>query len=331
MSDAAAVPSEKPAPVAETKPLVMVVVNKWWECDPVVNVLLSGSGKGAPGTLPWPAILNHPHHHTNPSVPGPPDPGVPPRLVYDLAHCTVEVWCISDLLENLPDKGDFQSSSERKAARLPDIFRGKTPTLVIAVGTAATAEELPCNGCVLAGTYVFMHDGKPNGSNPASRWTEGPFDTLVPSSLPAEAFSNLTALGADVSLRLLPTPNAAASSRFLLAHHDFTAVGNVNVTSYADYAATDKAASAAFAAAGTGTLFGTLETTHGLIRIQSDAPFMFVSGVTDRVGHFDDEVGSREYAQNFVAAHNMGVAVAWLLPRVDAAVGTGMLARTARR
>jgi hypothetical protein len=33
-----------------------------------------------------------------------------------------------------------------------------------------------------------------------------------------------------------------------------------------------------------------LETTHGLIRAQSNAPFMFVSGITDRVGSFHDEV-----------------------------------------
>jgi hypothetical protein len=50
--------------------------------------------------------------------------------------------------------------------------------------------------------------------------------------------------------------------------------------------------------------------------VQSDAPFLFVSAVTDRVGHFNAEVTSRVYAQNFACAHNAGVATAWLLPRI---------------
>ena len=63
-----------------------------------------------------------------------------------------------------------------------------------------------------------------------------------------------------------------------------------------------------------------LETTHGLIRVQADAPFIFISGITDRVGHFDDEVGSRSYAQNTVAAHNAGIVLAWMIPKVNASL-----------
>jgi hypothetical protein len=63
-----------------------------------------------------------------------------------------------------------------------------------------------------------------------------------------------------------------------------------------------------------------LETTHGLIRAQSNAPFMFVSGITDRVGHFHEEVDPSPYAQNTVAAHNAGIVLAWMLPNIDAAL-----------
>jgi hypothetical protein len=45
--------------------------------------------------------------------------------------------------------------------------------------------------------------------------------------------------------------------------------------------------------------------------------FLFISGITDWVGHFADEVGPREYAQNSVALHNAGVALAWMLPNID--------------
>ena len=59
-----------------------------------------------------------------------------------------------------------------------------------------------------------------------------------------------------------------------------------------------------------------IETTHGIIRAASAAPFLFVSGITDTVGRFDLEVTPRVYAQNVVAAHNAGVTLAWLLPGI---------------
>jgi len=50
-----------------------------------------------------------------------------------------------------------------------------------------------------------------------------------------------------------------------------------------------------------------------LIRIMSDAPFIFVSGLTDRLGYFNQDLGPRTVAQNFLAAHNAGIAVVWTL------------------
>ncbi|HYS80748.1 MAG TPA: hypothetical protein VEM76_08565, partial [Anaeromyxobacteraceae bacterium] len=68
------------------------------------------------------------------------------------------------------------------------------------------------------------------------------------------------------------------------------------------------------------TEVGSIETTHGLIRLQfRDKPFLFVSGITDSLGAFDHEVGTRPYAQNFVPAHNAGVVVAYLVPELLAA------------
>lgn len=60
---------------------------------------------------------------------------------------------------------------------------------------------------------------------------------------------------------------------------------------------------------------GSMESTHGLIHAAwPDAGFLYVSGLTDRVPLFNQEVTPRVYAQNFACAHNAGVAVAFLLP-----------------
>ena len=92
----------------------------------------------------------------------------------------------------------------------------------------------------------------------------------------------------------------------------------VLVTDYREYDRTDQATLDAFAASNLMRNAKSLETTHGLIRAQTNAPFLFVSGITDRVGSFNDEVDPRSYAQNTVAAHNAGVAIAWMLPTIDA-------------
>jgi hypothetical protein len=132
-----------------------------------------------------------------------------------LPRTVAEVWCISDLLEHFPDEPRFQSSSERKAERLPLVLQGRTPDLVIAVGTAgfpSGSENL--NGAVISGTNVFAHEGDP--ANPCPRWA-WTFDTVVRSALPSDVFRAMTAIGAQVQPRLVPTPHAPTSQRAFLA------------------------------------------------------------------------------------------------------------------
>src|SRR5688500_10440701 len=117
---------------------VLVVVNKWWECDPLMAVLLHNQARPAAelGERGWPRELHHPRERPNQKKLPLKDPHPRPRAVFNLERVDAEVWCISDLLEHLPDEPKYQSSSERKAERAPLIFEGAEPDLVIAVGTA---------------------------------------------------------------------------------------------------------------------------------------------------------------------------------------------------
>jgi hypothetical protein len=296
--------------------LTLVVVNKSWECDPVLNALL-GEGSSPLLRQNWPALRDWPRPRRNPpkgSPAGAPDPDPKPRALFALPNTFVEVWCIADLLEHFPDESRFQSSSERKAERLPLVLQGRTPDLVIAVGTAAfpsSSENL--NGAVVAGTTVFAHDGDPG--NPSSGWT-WTFDTFVRSTLASDAFSRMAAIGAQVLPRLVPTPHAASCQRTFLAQHDVVSLGSVNVTDYKKYGSSDAAALKAFQDAKTGLVAGSLETTHAVIRATLGDRFMFVSGIVDRIGHFDEDIGEIVYAQNFVGAHNAGIALAWMLAAI---------------
>jgi hypothetical protein len=293
----------------------LVIVNKWWECDPVMNVLLNDNARPAK-VLGWPNPLNQPHRQ--PSAPLALNPNPVPRAVFTLKNVTAEIWCISDLLEDLPNNGQFQSSSQRKIERLPEIFKGAAPDLVLAVGTAGLPSDVTENGSVMIGTHVFMHDCYPNGTNASSQWNNGPFEKLLDSSLTVEKFGAFTNLPPTVSSLLLIAPLNPAWSGRILSNFDNVALGAVNVTDYTKYDQTDQATIDAYSRHHLMRNAKSLETTHGLIRSQSNAPFMFVSGITDRVGSFHYEVDPRSYAQNTVAAHNAGIAVSWMLPNIDA-------------
>jgi len=298
----------------------MVVVNKWWECDPVMNALLHEKA-WAKGTFQRPLLSNlrYPHFRPQPKPSQPTDAAA--RAIYELTNTQIEIWCISDLLEHLSEEASDQSSTERKAEQLPRIFAGNEPSLVIGVGTAGFPSEHSINGCVIIGTGIFIHNPYSDGSNTNSNWRGGPFDQVIHSNLGPDLFARLTSATADIYPRLAVAYNMPASKDELgaRADHSYVALGEVNITDYKDYKWTDKQTVKAYRDCGHQASPMSLETTHGLIRVQSSAPFMFVSGITDRVGHFDSEVSRNEYIQNMLAAHNAGVAIAAMIPKIDEA------------
>lgn len=299
---------------------VLIVVNKWWECDPVMGVLLHDIARPA-AELGWPSFLSHPRRRPDQKNLPAKNPWPVPRAVFTLSNITAEVWCISDLLEHLLDETKFQSSSERKGERLPLIFAGQGTDFLVAVGTAGFPSEETQNGSVVIGTKIFMHNAHPKGKNPDSNWSVGPFDKVIPSKLDQAGFKAITNIEPpskpSVADRFLVTPLNPTAHAQVLTDYDYVDLGAVNATNYLEYAATDTATLEAYKKKYDPTKAMSLETTHGVIRAQSDAPFLFVSGITDRVGYFATEVQPREYAQNTTAAHNMGVVVAWLIPQIN--------------
>lgn len=304
------------------KKRVLFVINKWWECDPVINVLLHDNARPQ-AKLGWPSQLNHPRRRPNPGSLSYENPSPLPRAIFDLENISAELWCVSDLLEYYPDQSKYQSSSELKAQHLPKIFKGEPANLVIAVGTAAYLSTGSENGSVVVGSAVFMHNAHPGGENPDSDWTEGPFDQLLPSPIGQATFDAITnsgAISAQASQRFMVPPLNPSTDVKLLAKHDYVSLGTINVTNSAEYAKADEETYKAYTDRYDAAIAKSIDTTHGLIRKQSEAAFIFISGIPNRVGHFADEVAPRSYVQNTAAAHNAGVAIAWMLPEIDIAL-----------
>lgn len=303
---------------------VLVVVNKWWECEPVVGVLLNRYSKLS-GSLGWPNFIDHPHKRPDKdNLPGV-NPWPNPRLIYELENVSVEVWCISDLLEHLPDKSKYQSSSEQKMERMPIIFSLKQPDFVIAVGTAGYPSEETENGNVVVGTKAFMYNAHPTvNQNKYSQWYIGPFDKVMEPTISEEDFYSITSFTQseveEICSNFIIPPLNPAQTRKLIINYNYVALNCINVTDYKEYETVDKETLKSYKSKSgdlSGTFAKSLETTHGLIRTRTNAPFIFVSGITDRVGYFDKEVTPCQYAQNTTASHNAGVMVAVLLKKIN--------------
>lgn len=292
---------------------VLVIVNKWWECDPALAAMLSDNTR--PPNSPWPADLQAARRPPELSAP---NSNPVPRAIFCYHTFTAEIWCVSDLLDGVPS--NLQSSSEEKYKRLTTIFKGDVPGLVISVGTASTPHfGINCNGGVTVGTNIFMHNGCPHGSNPDSNLDLPIFDAIVDSSIAESTFDRIRRMDVTSALnRFLPVPlNPSPSVDVSIGFRD-VALGTVNVTNSRDYTEKDRLTVQAFAALGQMANAVSLETTHGLIRARAgECPFLFVSGIVNRYQRFGTDVASRADAQNTAGAHNAGVVVTWMLSILD--------------
>jgi hypothetical protein len=296
---------------------ILLVANKWFEADPLMSVLSNPDAR-APGKtelkkIVWPRIR-----------PAKPEEIIPePRCQIELtgSGAVIEVWCIEDLMGPSPPVSHSSTSEKQKALEI--IFSRGRPDAVIAFGTGTYPGEVNNNGNVSVGGTVFLH--QPSGPpNHDSTWVWAHnMEKLVFSSLSMQFLSDMkndTALTAEIYRRwLVPRVNPAPAE--ILAEKDAVAISSVNIISNADYARVDGEAIAIARTAGA-TEIGSVETTHGVIRAQSDAPFLFVTGIPNRFGHFTDEALGN-YPQNFVAAHNAGVLVSYLLPRMAGLLDQG--------
>lgn len=305
----------------------LIVANKYWECDPVCWVLTSAYlNETCNLKLPWPALKNYPSY--GPVQAWPPTP----RLIFSTESTQVEIWCISDLLSKFPNTPEFQSSSERKMDVLPEIFNySDLPVkLVAAMGTASSGPFCPSykatpqcniNGSVIVGSKIFMHDGHPDSDpNPFSKWRCEYFDQLMSSSLYGYSIAGI--LGGDCleTELLCPPTNPATNGQHIYANGEYVAIGDINVTNYAEYPTKDAEAGESFIVQCPGNANGvSLETTHGLIyatarnHFMSDPPFIFISGVVDRYTMFNVDVSPKVFAQNVTGALNAGVVIAQLV------------------
>jgi hypothetical protein len=285
----------------------LIIVNRTREVEPILNALLNVRMR--PEDLQNPDLLNYPWRLKQGTV--------HPRAVWkDIGGVRVEVWCIEDIM----DPRWNSSSSEGKNAELPKLFQylNIDPSLVIACGTAAFGRDaVQISGSVVVGTHIYINNFHPNGENAESNWNDPMhFGKDLGSSLPADFFDIFDApTRASMESRLLKTFLSPADQVKLLAEPDYLSLSSVNVTDYQEYAEADAVGIQALARQGIAHPVASLESTHGVVRVQSEAPFLFISGIAERAGQ-EFWSNPKTEAQQYAASFNIGVCLAWMIGRI---------------
>ena len=301
---------------------ITLVANKSWEIEPIINALMNSrfsneTKVGGPSFIKYPWTL--------------PQGAAVPRIVWNnFQDVQIELWCVQDIMEiSNPSDPELYSSSEIKNDNLHKVinFNTTNPDLIIALGTAGFGDETQNNnGCVVIGSNVFIHNFHPNGENPKSNWDDPRQGKLLTSSIEDDFFSILdqTSINFIESRLLRPFLNSSQNIQ-MISGKEYLSLGVVNITNYKDYAVSDQKGIDALRASGYTGKIGSVETTHGIIRLSSETRFAYISGITDRVNHFNDDVNGKDpkgniktEAQNFTAAFNIGVYLATAIPKIVA-------------
>lgn len=298
---------------------ILIIANKSWELEPALNALLNAKFK--PKELSLPNTLDYPRTKKQGEA--------YPNATWIINDKIFELWCIEHIMTPCPDCIKFPryySSSAQKNSDLPKIFKFSPDeiVLVIAFGTAGYPSSLSKNGSIIIGSNMFIYNTHPGGTNEESKWDDERFGKLIESNISADIVNMVRLQLSDFATksffekRLLRPPLNSSEIQEVIFDKEVLALSNVNVTKYNEYREFDEKGLNAVKVAAPNKFVGSVETTHGVIRLHADnKPFLFVTSIVDRVGYFDTEVDPKENAQNFSGAFNGGVIIGWLINNIS--------------
>ncbi|WP_121811682.1 hypothetical protein [Mucilaginibacter kameinonensis] len=304
---------------------ILLIANKQFEVEPILNALVHKLFRPANFPDPDPSSLTYYPWNK-------PKGTVLPRAVWTaFPGQQFELWCIEDLMISKPNP----SSSEGKALDMPKIlnYSPEPPSLTVALGTGAYGSKLENhNGCVVMGSNVFIHNyhADPLNPNPDSNWSDPAHtDQLIASAIAPAFFDSIdSATKKAIAQNLLKPYFFPADTIEFLWDINYVALSSVNVTDYKEFPKSDPAAMKAITDANLGLPIGSMESTHGLIRLLYDCPFIFLTGIANRFMQFgvdangtDNQGNVKTNTVNYTASFNIGVALGALMPKISSYIG----------
>lgn len=298
---------------------IIVLVNKNWEAEGVMASLVS-TGL-SPKELPFPEEIHFPCHNEKTQN---------PRATFYFRENTnttleVKIFCTQDLMYYQVHEDpatQSSSSSEEKYRVLPELLEKEDPDFVISVSTAGYLGDISRNGSVIIGANFFIHDGHAQKPfNPKSNLKHNDIGKLLESNV-NPCFFNLISneFRNSVEPKFIATPRNPSEYPCCIASKVFTALSNINVTEYEEYNWVDEDGIEHYRQAVEKYPCRSAETTHGVVKLCTDKPIIFMSPITDQFGCFDFEVTP---SQNFAASFNAGVVLGKLLCDMNSFVKEG--------
>jgi hypothetical protein len=271
-----------------------------------------------------PASIDAPIHHP----PNTPPKGLRGFCINKDKNVKVEFWCVWEL------QGGEQAVDDtlNKLRQLPNVIQppGEAPpAMVVAFGTAAGHWATSYNGCVVVGSAVLLHSPSFLPDNEKIREVKDTLatrdvklDVIIESAKGWEFLSNADFFKGkrpEIEAKFLKPPLDPAADPLVLLSPNRLGLASINVSNSNDYARADgetlDAALRAISKSTTTFEVGGVETTHGLIRAFSpkNAPFIYVTAITNRLGCFPMELLPRRAAQHVAVINNAGVVTAYLV------------------
>ena len=316
LSSAIGLAAPSPAPGGTNETRVVVIANTTAEADGLMAVLNSTDVRPSSLGAPLPA-----KEYVSP-------PSAPPkglRGFYEANGVTVELWCVWEL------QSGNQDGTLGKVKLLPNVIQQPNkplPAMVIAFGTAAGNWETSYNGIVVVGSAVLLHSLRSleNQEVTNALAKQGvALDQIIESSKGWNFLYNKQFTGlfkekrAEIEAKFLKPPLNSATDPIVLLSPNLMGLSSINVTNASDYARADtetlNTARNEISKSDKTFEIGGVETTHGLIRAftPKDAPFIYVTAITNRLGYFPMELSPRRAAQHVATINNAGVFTAYLI------------------
>ncbi|MEZ0229273.1 MAG: hypothetical protein ACAI25_11660 [Planctomycetota bacterium] len=294
------------------KGLVLVIANRQWEVQHLVSAFTKT--QGMPSSIDG-ATVERIYHQDNAMG----SEARRPRVRFRCDGYEVELWCIEDLTRAVPGWENLTRTKWDELARVfagegGDLAKPRKPAAVVTFGSGAGTTSVPNNGSVVVGSGVFVYD--PFYSKTHDPW-RADLGHLVEGS-GSNLLDGLSAVRDEVEPTFSKPPVTAGTPR-LYWGDDYVSVGEVNVEHNEDYEWADPLTCKAFTSRVKGRKIGAVDTAHGLFHLKaksiSDAPCVYVAGVLNRMGKFD-ELDKDPKGQTTTVMQNAAAVTLRLVPTV---------------
>jgi hypothetical protein len=297
--------------------LVLVFTNRQWEAEAFVAATLDKDL--LPSSIDPKKVVDL-------GAPDLKDGATRPRLRLRIQGFDVEVWCLEDLTRSDPDL-DVDHLSQAKWRLMRTAFAEGTskklrkPDLVLGCCSGAVPAGGATNGSVVIGDRLFIHDPGAAHSSKADPWAEELDRVFASPSL--DGLWDAVAKVREAAEKKLRAPPVTSGKPKLRSGERYVSVGTINVPHSADYDWADPQTIQAFdKKKADDAKLASIDTVQGLMALRvrdlsPATPFVFVSGVLNHVGKFDEEVIAKDpHEQCAVTMKNAAVATLSVLPEL---------------